>query len=252
MGLLSTRTSGRQTNKPPLVCIHGEHGTGKTGFIASMKAAGMNPLLADVEDGSRNYDLERVNLADATYPQILDFVREVRDSEHNFDALGLDSLDFVEQKIIEHILTNDPADSIIKACGGYGAGFRKVRDHFSDLLTALLQLRDRRGMVVVLTAHSEIKRVEHPEHPAFDRIVPRLSQKSQDLICETVDAVLHCHRKFSIREVDDGRKQAVGLKGGSAFQFRAVGGPSCIAKNRLGIPDGDHELSWSKFVSVCS
>lgn len=252
MGLLSTRTSGKQTDKPPLVLIHGEHGTGKTGFIASMKDAGLAPILADVEDGSRNYDMDRVNLSKSTYPEILEFIRELRDADHDFNAFGLDSLDFVESRIIDHVLEQDGSSSILKALGGYGAGFRKVRDHFSDLLDGIIQLRDRRGMVVVLTAHSEIKRVEHPEHPAFDRIVPRLNQKSQDLYCETVDAVIHAHRRFSVREASDGRAQAVGIKGPNAFCFRAVGGPSCIAKNRLGIPDGDHDLSWSKFVSVCS
>ncbi len=249
---LSKATSGKETGKPPLVLVHGEHGVGKTGFIDSMREAGMNPILGDVEDGSRNYELTRINLAESDYPEILEFLYELRDGDHTHDALGLDSLDFIENKIVEHVLEQDGSKSINQAGGGYGAGWRKVKTHFSDVIRAVNQLRAKRGMVVVVTAHSDVKRYEHPEHPAFDRIVPRLNEKSQDLWCDTVDAVIHAHRKFSIRESSDGRTQAVGIKGPNAFVFRAVGGPSCIAKNRLGIPDGDHELSWSKFVSVCS
>lgn len=251
---LSTVENGKQ-EKPPILMVHGEHGSGKTGFIASMNESGHKVLLADIEDGSRNYNLGRVKLATASFQDILQFLHQVRDGEHDFTALGLDSLDFIERKAVEHVVDEDGARSIDTAHGGYGRGWRVVNNHMKDLLHQCMLIREQRGMVIVFTAHSEIKRVEHPEHPAFDRVTPRLNKLNTDLFCESVDAVLFCHRRMTINRVQEGSKAralAVGVgSGDQAHVFRAVAGPACVAKNRLGIPEGDHQLSWSSFVSLC-
>lgn len=245
---------GKQ-EKPPVLMVHGEHGSGKTGFIASMNANDHKVLLADIEDGSRNYDLDRVKLADKTFPAIMSFLHQVRDGQHEYTALGIDSLDFIERKAVEHVVDEDGARSIDTAHGGYGRGWRVVNSHMKDLLHQCMLIREQRGMVVVFTSHSEIKRVEHPEHPAFDRVTPRLNKLNTDLFCESVDAVLFCHRRMAINKVQDGSKAralAVGVGSGDQVHvFRAVAGPACVAKNRLGIPEGDHQLSWGLFVSLC-
>ncbi len=102
-------------------------------------------------------------------------------------------------------------------------------------------------MAIVLIAHAAVERFEDPEHSAYDRYAPRLHKKACSLVCEWVDAVLFASRRMRV-DSTTGRAAPVGADGGERI-LRTNGSPTCIAKNRFGLPT-ELALSWTAFVEA--
>jgi hypothetical protein len=147
-------------------------------------------------------------------------------------------------------------NSIEKVDGGYARGYTHALTFWREIIDHLNALRNARGMVVLLIAHSKVERFEDPESSPCDRYSPRLHKHAAALISEWCDAVLFATRKIRTQTEDAGfnRKRtiahAIGKDGGERI-LRCVGGPSCVAKNRYGIAE-ELPLSWAAFMTALS
>ena len=109
-------------------------------------------------------------------------------------------------------------------------------------------------MAIVLIAHVRVQRFEDPESTAYDRYAPRLHKHASALLVEWVDAVLFATRKFRTETEDAGfgRERTiaapVGADGGERI-VRTVGSPTCVAKNRFGLP-AELPLEWAAFMAA--
>jgi len=218
MGVLSRIKKGRE-NLPPRLMIYGGEGIGKSTFAAGAPS----PVFIQTEDGLGGMDVARFDLA-TKYPDVIDNIRGLRDEEHEFQTVVIDSVDWLERLIHDHVVQQDGATSIEMACGGYGRGYRKALDHFRDVLTAL-----------------------------DDRYSPRLHKEANALLCEWVDAVLFATRRTTTRTSDEqsGKRvlaTSVG-KDGAERVLRVSGTPACLAKNRFGL-SGELPLSWDAFFNA--
>ena len=116
------------------------------------------------------------------------------------------------------------------------------------VLDALGVLRTGKSMAVILIAHAKVEKFEDPECAAYDRYSPRLHKHAGALLTEWCDAVLFATRKFRTETEDKGfgRERTIAVsvgKDGGERILRTVGGPSCVAKNRYGLP-AELSLSW--------
>ena len=246
MSVLNKIKKGRE-NLPPRLMIYGGEGIGKSTFAAGSPT----PVFIQTEDGLGSMDVARFDLA-GKYTEVIENLRGLRDEDHEFQTVVIDSVDWLERLIHDHVVQQDGATSIELACGGYGRGYRKALDHFRDVLTALDQLRAK-GMAVILVAHAKTERFEDPEHPAYDRYSPRLHKEANALLCEWVDAVLFATRRTTTRTSDEksGKRvlaSSVG-KDGAERVLRVNGSPACLAKNRFGL-SGELPLSWDAFFNA--
>ena len=147
-------------------------------------------------------------------------------------------------------------NSIEKVDGGYAKGYTHALTYWREIVGHLNALRNARGMVILLIAHSKVERFEDPESSPYDRYGPRMHKHVAALLSEWADAVLFATRKIRTQSEDAGfgRKRtvanAIGKDGGERI-LRCVGGPSCIAKNRYGIVE-ELPLSWAAFVTALS
>ena len=146
--------------------------------------------------------------------------------------------------------------SIEQVAGGYSKGYTLALTFWREIIEHLNALRNGRGMVVLLIAHSKIERFEDPESSPYDRYSPRLHKLAAALVSEWCDAVLFATRKIRTHSEDAGfnRKRTIAHaigKGGGERILRTVGGPSCVAKNRYGITE-ELPLSWAAFVQAMS
>jgi hypothetical protein len=93
-------------------------------------------------------------------------------------------------------------------------------------------------MEVILLAHSQIKEFKNPETDNYDRFMPRLHEKAANVIQEWCDEVLFATYRVHTKSVDLGfnKKTAKGLATGERI-IRTVERPSCLAKNRLNLPE---------------
>ena len=230
MGMLEIIRTGREA-KPPRIMIYGSEGVGKSTFAASAP----NPIFIQTEDGLGEINCRKFPLANSL-SEVLAELAALRDEPHEYLTVVIDSADWLERLIFDEVCKEFGVRSIEKADGGYGKGYTHALTHWRKVVNLLQELRDKRGMMVILVA--------------YDRYTPRLHKHAASLIAEWVDAVLFANKKFRVSK--DGNDRAVatpiGADGGERV-IRTVGSPACIAKNRFGLP-GEIPLSWTAFINA--
>ena len=239
MSLLNTIKKGRES-QPPRIMIYGSEGVGKSTFAAYAP----NPVFVQTEDGLSEIDCSKFPLA-KSFDEVVLQLQAVRDEEHEFGTVVIDSLDWLERLVWDRVCADYGVKSIEKADGGYGKGYVLALSYWRQIISILNEIRTRRGLAVVLIAHAAVERFEDPEHAAYDRYTPRLHKKACSLVCEWVDAVLFATRRMRV-DSTTGKAAPVGADGGERV-IRTNGSPACIAKNRFGLPT-EIALSWNAFV----
>lgn len=250
MSLLATIQRGRAA-KPPRILVHGTEGIGKSTFGSQAP----RPIFIQTEDGLDEIDCNRFPLA-TTYDAVVTSLTELRVQQHDYESVVIDSLDWLERLVWDKLCAESGVDSIEKVDGGYSKGYTHALTYWREIIDRLNGLRNDRGMVVVLIAHTKVERFEDPESSPYDRYSPRLHKHAAALVSEWCDAVLFATRKVRTQTEDAGfnRKRtiahAIGKDGGERI-LRCVGGPSCVAKNRYGITQ-ELPLSWAAFIQAMS
>ena len=227
--------------KPPRIMIYGQEGVGKSTFAASAPKA----VFIQTEDGLSEINTAKFPIC-TTYDEVIEQLKAIRDGEHEFQTLAIDSLDWLERIIWDRVCGDYGVKSIEKADGGYGKGFTYALTYWREVVKILNEIRLKRQMAIVLVAHAKVERFEDPEHPAYDRYQPRLHKAANSLICEWADAVLFATRRMRI-DSTTGRAAPVGAGGGERV-LRTNGSPAFNAKNRYSLPV-EMALSWDAFVA---
>lgn len=247
---LASITKGKK-QLPPRIIIYGTEKIGKSTFAANAP----NPIFLQTESGLDQIECASFPLA-TTFSGLMANVSSLIDGDHNFETAVLDSADWTERLIHDHICAESNAKSIELAGGGYGKGYALALGLWRELLACFDACRDR-GMAIVMIAHSQIERFEDPDNPAYDRYSPKLHKKtSGPLVTEWADAVLFATKKVRIDKEKTGfnreRSMAVpiGRSGGERI-LRCVGGPTCVAGNRYNLPD-ELSLDWNAFAEAMS
>lgn len=241
--LLSQVTTGREA-QPPRIMVYGSEGVGKSTFAANAPKT----IFLQTEDGLSEIDCAKLPLA-TSFDEVLRQLAAIRDDEHDFATLAIDSLDWLERLIWDRVCQDYGVKCIEKADGGYGKGYVHALTYWRQFMTLLGEIRKVRKMAIILLAHAKVERFEDPEHPAYDRYTPRLHKSACSLVCEWVDAVLFATKRMRI-DSDTGRAAPVGADGGERV-LRSNGSPACIAKNRFGLPS-EFPLSWGSFMTGLS
>lgn len=238
MALMSSVTCGKQ-QQPPRIMIYGSEGVGKSTFAASAP----KPIFIQTEDGLSEIDTSKFPLC-TSFDEVMLQLAAVRDEEHDYATVVIDSLDWLERLIWDRVCADYGVKSIEKADGGYGKGYVHALTYWRQIVKVLNEIRTRRNMAVILVAHAKVERFEDPEHPAYDRYTPRLHKSANSLICEWVDAVLFATRRMRV-DSTTGKAAPVGADGGERV-LRTNGSPAYSAKNRYSLPT-EMALSWQAF-----
>ena len=242
MDLLSQIQTGK-TSMPPRLLIYGIEGIGKS-TVASQAP---DPIFVQTEDGLGEIDCHKFPLS-RSFEDVENALGALHTEEHSYQTVVIDSLDWLERIIWDRLCKAHGVDSVEKVGGGYGKGYVESLTYWRRILDRLDALRNDRGMMVVLLAHTKVEKFEDPEAPTYDRYSPRLNKHAGALVSEWVDAVLFATRKIITRSEDGSfnrsRTIAAGQgKDGGERILRCIGGPSCIAKNRYDLP-AELPLSW--------
>ncbi|MCR5414830.1 MAG: ATP-binding protein [Kiritimatiellae bacterium] len=243
MSLIGSIQSGRRPS-PPRLMVYGAEGVGKSSFAAKAPKA----VFIQTEDGLSEIECSRFPIA-GSFEEFLLQLKAVRDEEHGFRTLCIDSLDWLERLIWDRVCSDFGVKCIEKADGGYGKGYTHALTYWRQAVSILNEIRSRRGMAVILIAHSKVERFEDPEHASYDRYTPRLHKVACSLVCEWVDAVLFATRRMRV-DSTTGKAAPIGADGGERI-LRTNGSPACIAKNRFGLP-AEIALDWDAFVAGLS
>ena len=240
MSFLSQVKKGK-IKKPHLVLVYGVDSVGKTTFGASAPKS----VIVGPEAGSNNIDTSRIE--PKSFSEISSVIKELIDDKHEYETLVLDSLDWIEPLVWQHVCHEGKVDSIEKYGGGYGKGYSRALEYWLQMIDSIKQLRERRSMNVVIIAHSQIKVFNDPAQPApYDRYMLKLNEKASALWREFVDTVLFATFETFVEEKDGKKTKAYGDGVRVAFTERR---PGFDAKNRFGLPV-QIPFSWADYVTA--
>jgi hypothetical protein len=168
--------------------------------------------------------------------------------DHDYRTVVVDSLDWLEPLIQAKACRDNGWASIEEP--GYGKGYIAALALWRQYLDGLNALRDERGMTVVQTAHSEIRRFDSPEHEPFDRYGIKLHTRAAALVQEHADVILFANYRVSTVRSDVGFSKRVNRAVGSGERLiHTTERPAFIAKNRYGLPD-TLPLDWHAFAQA--
>ena len=233
---LKNLVTGRQS-KPLRVLLYGVEGVGKSTFGSDAPS----PIFLGAEDGTAHLDVTRFPMP-ANWTEVLDSVRTLTQDEHGFKTLVIDTVDWIEPLLWDHICKRDGQPNV--EAYGYGKGYVAALDEWRSFLASLERLRDLRSMHLVLLAHSWIKPFKNPEGDDFDRYELKLHAKAGGLMKEWCDAVLFANYE-TFAEKDSKTKRVKGVSTGARLIY--TGRTAAYdAKNRFSLPDSI-PLNWGDF-----
>jgi hypothetical protein len=222
--------------RPLAVCVYGVPGVGKTTFGASAPSA----LVWTFEHGADMLDVAKLPAPDG-WEGVITTLRELADAKHDFRSLVVDTLDALEVVAVNHICTRAKKETL--ADFAWGGGYALLAQEWRRFLSGLDQLRDRRGMNVILIAHEHRKAHDDPTLGRYEMYRPKLQEKAWGLTNEWCDAVMFAEFDAAILEKEGQRNRAI-VSGRRVL--RTVRGTGYVAKNRFGLPP-KIDLDWKTF-----
>lgn len=218
---------GAKKGAPRIVLI-GVEGVGKSTAAAQCP----KPIILTAEDGLVGQGFDGVeHYSPPDWPAALEFLTWVRDADHGYKSLVVDTIDWLEPLLVTYICARDKKKDIEDY--GYGKGYVIAADEFRKAL-AILEDIHKKGILVMINAHCQVKPYNNPLGDNYDRYELKCSKHIAGIIKEWSDTILFAnYQTFAVK--DKGSSKAKGVGG----QVRIVYTEYCAAwdaKNRYGLP----------------
>ena len=219
-------TSGRQVCHERIV-IYGEGGVGKSTLAATLEGAGISPLFLDLEGGTRKLTVDRIDMMNASWVDLVDQARA--DREHK--AIVIDSftkaVGLAEQYVLDTVPTSSGGKAKSLKSYGWGDGDAYHMEAVRAFLKALDRVSYKRH--VVLLCHSTAERVPNPAGADYLQYQPMLPKSNKGdirgLVRDWADHLLFLEAS---RDVDKDGKAG----GTCTRQIHATSLPHAWAKSR--------------------
>lgn len=228
--------------RAPKIVVCGPGKIGKTTF-AAMAPSAVGIL---TEDGADNVDASAFPLC-KSLSDVYEAIGVLLNEEHEFKTLFIDSLDWLEPLLQEHVCQQHGWKSI--ETPGYGKGYIEASTEWRNLLNGLEALRQKRGMGIILIAHDKIKRIEDPLTEGYDSHVLKLHDRAAALVQEWADVIGYAgYRVFTTKtDAGFGQKETKATTTGERI-LHVEAHPAHCGGNRFGLQN--MTLNWNEFQSA--
>lgn len=154
--------------------------------------------------------------------------------EHKHKVLIIDTIGNAERLCHEHVCNVEyNGEWGKKGFANYQQGFDVALAEWRLFLAALDRLRDKRGMALLLIAHTKVETFKNPEGADYDRYVPDVHKKTWALTHRWTDAVLFAN--FYVHVEQEKGERAKGHGGQQRILYTEYHA-AYEAKNRFGLP----------------
>ncbi len=227
MSLLTKIETGKKM-KPFNVLVYGVEGIGKSTFGAKAP----NPIYVGAEENDE-LDVARFPRCN-TWAEFIGYLDALINEQHDFQTVVVDTIDSVEVLLHKEIVENDKADSMAKACGGYGAAYTKASNAMTDVRRKLQRLRDEKNMNVIVLAHANKVKFADPLHGLdYDTYEMKLDKRAAPLFKDWVSCILFANYVTHQTKNDSGKQFLVGVGERMLLTEKR---PGHDAKNRFNLP----------------
>lgn len=233
--------NGSSSSKRNRTLIYGAGGVGKSTFAAGSLA----PVFIDTQDGSSRINVDKFPQP-SSWTDVLDAITELTEESHKYKTVVIDLLDDVELLIYDHICKRDRKDNIESY--DYGSGYKVAVNEWRLFARSLDNLFSKRGVDVIMVAHSALKLFKNPEGGDYDRYGLCINERASHFIRGWCDTVLFA--RYDVQVKTDKRKRVRGFSSGERLVHTAEAA-AYQAKNRLGLPD-TLPLDYAEFFSACT
>lgn len=216
-------------NKPPRIVIYGVHGIGKSTFGSECP----KPIFIQTESGLDALGVEAFELA-TNYEQVLQALEYLIDTEHQYQTVVVDSLDWLEKLIFQHVARMKGVTDISEI--PFGRGYVAAENEWKLILDRLNILNDRKKMLVLLLAHAQIKRFEAPDTESYDRYQLDLRASTAALMFEYSDIVGFARYRTITQTDKAGFTSVTKAKSDGSRILHLEERPAYSAKNRYRLP----------------
>jgi hypothetical protein len=225
--------------RAPKIVIVGQGKIGKTTFAAMAP----NAIGILTEDGADAVDANAFPLA-SSLTEVYAAIDTLISQEHDFQTLFIDSLDWLEPLVQDHVCKANNWKNIEQP--GFGKGYVAAAEEWRNLLSGLEVLRAQKGMGIILIAHDKIKRIEDPLTEGFDSHVLKLHDRAGALVQEWADVVGYAGYRIFTSKTDAGfgNKETKATTTGERI-LHVEAHPAHCGGNRFGL--SNMPLDWAAF-----
>lgn len=235
--------SKTKRTRAPKIVIAGPGKIGKTTF-ASMAPNSVGIL---TEDGCDAVDANAFPLCQSM-DDVYQAIGTLLNEEHDFQTVFIDSLDWLEPLLQQHVCRNNNWASIEQP--GFGKGYIAAAEEWRNLLSGLEALRAEKNMGVILIAHDKIKAFQSPLHDGYDQYVLKLNDRASAIVSEWADVIGWASYKVLTKTSDGGgfnQKETRAIATGERI-LHLEPHPAHMGGNRFGLKN--IPLDWNLFAEA--
>lgn len=223
MSYLAKAKKAGEAPEPPIITIVSSPGTGKTSLAGLFPSA----LFIQAESAGTVFETwgEDVrptvlpelpksakdaagNMATCTYAVLMDQLREIASSDHEFQTLVIDSITALSRKLEHELALRDDVTNVADAAGGYHKGYIELASMHSNIIYACEMIRRRKKMSIVLLAHVGTQKIKNSPTESSEYAVYGLDmhQASASVYVSNSDAVAYIKKEQFVQGTETNRK----------------------------------------------